>query len=79
MQELTQLYIYTSWIPSHKWDVGDDGLVAYRDSRIPPSEVPLRFIIDYPMFNIIRAEVCQRINVEGGERPYAWIDVERFV
>ena len=79
MEEVRILFVYTSWIPSHQWTVGDDGLVNYRDSRIPPSEVPPRFIVDYPMFDVVRAEVCQRINVEGQERPYVWIDEERFV
>lgn len=73
------LFVYTRWIPSHQWVIGDDDLVEYRGSRIPPSEVPPRFIVDYPMFDIVRAEVCQRINVEGQSRPYAWIDLERFV
>jgi len=78
MQELTQLFIYTLHRPSHRWDVGDDGLVEYRGNRVSPLEVYENFEIDYPMFSIVRAEVCSRITVEGQARPYAWIDVERF-
>ena len=78
--ETTVLFIYTRWIPSHQWVVGDDGLVDYRGERIPPSEVPSRFIVDYPMFDVLRAEVCSRINTgEEVRHPYRWIDVEGFV
>jgi len=78
MQELTQLFIYTPWRPSHRWDVGEDGLVDYRGNRVLPRFIYENFVADYPMFRIERAEICRRINVEGQERPYAWIDVERF-
>jgi len=78
MQELTQLFIYTPWRPSHRWDVGEDGLVEYRGDRVFPRFVYENFETDYPMFTIERAEVCRRINVEGQARPYDWVDVERF-
>jgi hypothetical protein len=80
MEELTTLFVYTRWRQSHKWTVGEDGLVEYRGERIPPSEVPSRFIVDYPMFDVLRAEVCRRINTgEAVRYPYRWVDVERFV
>jgi len=75
---MTQLFIYTPHRPSHRWDVGEDGLVEYRDQRVLPRFVYENFEIDYPMFKILRAEICSRINVEGQERPYAWVDIERF-
>ena len=78
MEELTQLFIATPWRTSHKWTVGEDGLVEYRGERVTPRFVYENFETDYPMFKILRAEVCRRINVEGAERPYAWVDVERF-
>ena len=80
MEELTTFFIYTAWIPSHKWDVDSNGLIDYNGSLISPRELYGRFEADYPMFTIIRAEVCRRIinsNPEA-ERPYMWVDVERF-
>lgn len=79
MKEISILFVCTRWrAQSHQWVIGDDDLVEYRGERIPPSQVPERFIVDYPMFDMLRAEVCQRINVEGQSRPFEWIDVERF-
>ena len=79
MEELTILFIHTQWrAQSHQWVVGDDGLVEYRGERVLPQIVHDRFPIDYPMFNVLRTEVCRRINVSDGHRPYAWVDVERF-
>lgn len=78
MNDLTQLNIYTPHRSSHRWIIGDDGLVDYRDNRVLPRFVYENFEIDFPMFTILRAEVCERVTVEGESRPYTWIQVERF-
>jgi len=78
MEELTQLFINTRWRQAHKWDVGDDGLVEYHDERIQPSELVSRFIIEFPMFDVIRAETCRRENVTDGPKAYRWVTLERF-
>lgn len=78
MQNLTVFFIFTPWRQSHKWEVGEDGLVDYNGSRISPREAYQRFQIDYPMFEINRAEVCERIDSPDGPRDYTWISLERF-
>jgi len=80
MEELTLFSIHTPWRQSHKWDVGDDGLVDYEGERITPREALDRFREDYPMFRILRADVCKRLD-EPSEitgRDYTWIQLERF-
>ena len=80
MEEITTFFIYTPWIPAHKFNVDSDGLVEYRGNLTTPRDVFENFEIDYPMFTIVRAEVCRRImNPDPeAERPYMWVDVERF-
>lgn len=80
MEQLTQLFISTPWRVSHKWEVGEDGLVEYRGNRVTPRFVYENFENDYPMFTIVRAEVCTRlINPDPeAERPYMWVTDERF-
>lgn len=66
---------------SHKWDVGPDGLVEYGEVRITPREALERFLVEYPMFTVIRADVCQRLtqpsDVTG--RDYTWVELERLM
>jgi hypothetical protein len=79
MEELTQFFIHTPWRMAHRWDIGDDGLIEYGNNRITPREVYNNFIIDYPMFKILRAEVSTRIErVSNTGHPYSWVTVERF-
>lgn len=81
METLTQLFICTPWrAQAHKWDVDEEGLVMYRDQRVTPRFVVENFESDYPMFRMIRAEVCRReVNPDPeAERPYMWITLERF-
>lgn len=78
MEEVTILFIYTPWITSHKWAVGDDGLVEYQGNRVSPQFVYENFIKDYPMFEIVRAEVCTRIIGNDELRPYTWRLIKRF-
>jgi hypothetical protein len=75
---MTRFFIHTRWrAQSHQWDVVD-GMVEYRGEITTPREVCERFPSDYPMFEVMRAEVCERIDVDG-PRPYSWVEVERFV
>ena len=80
MEELTTFFIYTAWIPSHKWNVDSNGLIDYNGNLVTPREVFENFETDYPMFRIIRAETCRRINNPDpeAERPYMWVSLERF-
>lgn len=78
MENLTQLFIHTPWRQAHKWDIGDDGLCEYNESRLTPREVYERFIVDFPMFKVLRAEVCSRIDNPDGPRDYRWVSLERF-
>ena len=80
MEEITTFFIYTPWRTSHKFPVNSDGLVEYRDRLTTPREIYENFEVDYPMFEIVRAEVCRRVNNPDpeAERPYMWEDVERF-
>ena len=80
MEELTQLFICTAWRPSHRWTVDEDGLVEYEGQRVEPRYVYENFENDFPMFKIIRAEICKRtINPDpDSQRPYTWVEIERF-
>ena len=78
MEQLIQLFIHTSHRQAHKWDIGDDGLVDYDGVFLTPQEAYEDFKINFTMFNILCAEVCERINIENSERPYKWITLERL-
>jgi len=78
MEHLTQLFIHTPWRQAHKWDINGDGLVEYNDELLSPVEVYHRFLVDYPMFNVLRAEVYQRIITPNGPKDYNWVTVELF-
>jgi hypothetical protein len=78
MENLTQLFIHTPWRQAHRWDINLDGLVEYNDELLSPAEVYQRFIVDYPMFKVLRAEVSKRIDVEDSHRPYRWVTLERL-
>jgi hypothetical protein len=77
--DITVLFIATRWIPSHKWVVNDDGLCDYNGDLITPREVYDRFLVDYPMFDVLRGEVSTRVMNDDEGRPYRWIDLERFI
>lgn len=79
MEEIRVFFIVTPWRQAHKWAVGDDGLIEYRDERITPREASERFPTDYPMFSVLRAEVCLRVANPDGPRAYRWIEEERFI
>ena len=78
MENLTQLFIHTPWRQAHRWDVNPDGLVEYNNELLSPANVYQHFIVDYPMFKVLRAEVCERINIEDSHRPYRWVTLERL-
>jgi hypothetical protein len=73
---MTRLFLHTRWRQSHKWDVVD-GMVNYGDRLITPREAYESFLVDFPMFDVLRAEVCERLDVEG-PRSYRWITLERL-
>ena len=70
MTEIIQFNIYTTHRSSHRWIVDGDGLVEYQGNRVTPRFVYENFEVNHPMFTLLRAEVCRRIN--------AWVDIERF-
>ena len=79
MNNVRTLFIDTPWrAQAHKWDLNEDGLVNYHDEWIHPSEVVEHFEDDYPMFTMLRAAVCERLIVEGEEKPYRWVELERY-
>jgi len=81
MEDLTLFSICTPHRTSHKWPVGEDGLVDYRDERITPREVFERFTTDYPMFTMIRSDVSKRLDQHNPvtNTSYTWIVLERFL
>lgn len=79
MENLTVLFLHTQHrAQSHQFMVDSDGLVTYNSVRLTPIECFNRFIIDYPMFNVLRAEVCQRIITPNGPKDYNWVTLELF-
>jgi hypothetical protein len=79
MENLTVLFFHTQYrAQSHQFIIGDDGLVNYGSIRITPRECFERFLVDYPMFNVLRAEVCQRISTPDGPKEYRWVDIDRY-
>jgi hypothetical protein len=79
MKRMRVLFILTPWRQAHRWELNEDGLVLYQDEWVTPREVAGRFVEDFPMFNVIKAEVCERIDNEEGDRPFRWVDLERFI
>jgi len=80
MEPLTLLSICTPWRQSHKWEVGEDGLVDYNGQRVTPRYVVENFENDYPTFTMVRAEVMERIDNPdpNASRSYTWVTLERF-
>lgn len=80
MEEITILFIVTPWrAHSHQWVLNPNGLVNYQGNLVEPRYVYENFEIDYPMFRVIRAEVCQKVNnPDNSHRPYSWVTLERF-
>ena len=79
MEEHVLFSIHTLHIPSHKWVLNDEGLVDFRGDLITPREAFERFIVEYPMFTIARADVSVRTMVPNGIYSYTWREVERFL
>lgn len=79
MENLIVLFLHTQHrAQSHQFIVGDDGLVEYHSNRISPIECFESFLVDYPMFNVIRAEVCQRLPNPDGPKEYKWLELEIY-
>lgn len=78
--DITVLFIHTRWrATSQKWVLDTNGLVEYNNELITPLELVRRFIVDHPNFDVMCADVCRRIDVGEGQRPYRWIEIERLV
>ena len=78
MENLTQLFIHTPWRQAHRWDIDENGLVDYDGVILTPREAYEDFKINYTMFDILCAEVCERITIEDSEKPYRWVTLERL-
>lgn len=79
MENLTVLFLHTQHrAQSHQFILGEDGLVEYNSERIAPRECYNRFLVDYPMFNVVRADIYQRISTPDGLKDYKWEEVEVF-
>jgi len=59
--------------------VNEDGLVDFFGDMITPREAYDRFIVEYPMFTALRADVGVRTMVPNGIYSYTWNEVERFL
>ena len=79
MEELTLFSICTPWRQAHKWDVNEDGLVNFDGSMITPREALERFLVEYPMFKVLRADVCKRTPEQNGIYSYTWTELERLL
>ena len=79
MERTVVLFIHTPWRQAHKWPVDHDGLVDFDGHQLSPKDAVDRFLVDYPMFTVLRADVCERIDNPDGARPYRWIQIERFI
>lgn len=79
MENLTVLFLHTQHrAQSHQFLLDEDGLVEYNSTRITPRECFDRFLVDYPMFNVLRAEVCQRISTPDALKDYMWVEIEKY-
>lgn len=78
MDELLLFSICTPHRQAHKWEINAEGLVDFFGNMITPHEAFERFLVEYPMFKVIRADITKRLDVPNGEYAYTWIDVERL-
>jgi hypothetical protein len=75
------LFIHTAYRQSHKLPLNENGLVEYEGQLIEPIDAVNLFIASYSnIFNILRVEVCERIDYPDNQlRPYKWIDIIRYI
>ena len=78
MEEYILFSICNTIRTSHKWEVNDEGLIDFHSSMITPSEALERFLVEYPMFKMLRADISKRIPVQNGVYSYTWIEIERL-
>ena len=78
MEEYILFSICTPWRQSHKWEV-IDGLVDFDGDMIAPSEALQRFLVEYSMFTVVRADVCRRRDIPNGDKSYTWDEIERLM
>jgi hypothetical protein len=78
MEEYILFSICTPWRQSHKWEVVD-GLVDFGGDKIEPSEALDRFLVEYSMFKVIRADISRRTDVPNGDKSYTWNEIERLL
>jgi hypothetical protein len=79
MENLTVLFLHTQHrAQSHQFTLGEDGLVEYNSERITPRECFNRFLVDYPMFNVVRADVYERVSTPDAVKDYKWVEIEVY-
>lgn len=78
MEEYILFSICTPWRQSHKWEVVD-GLVDFDGDMITPKEALERFLVEYPIFKVLRAGISRRRNIPNGEHSYTWDEIERLM
>lgn len=79
MEDYILFIIHTTHRNSHKWEVGEDGLINFYGDMITPKEAVERFLVEYKMFKVIRADIWVRTNVPNGRYSYTWTEVERLL
>ncbi|HSG32823.1 MAG TPA: hypothetical protein VLB82_14940 [Thermodesulfobacteriota bacterium] len=78
MEDYILFSICTLHRSAHKWEVNEDGLVDFFGDMITPREAFDRFLIEYTMFTVVRADVSRRRNIPNGVYSYTWNEIERF-
>ncbi len=78
MEEYILFSICTPHRQSHKWEVVD-GLVDFFGDMITPNEALQRFLVEYTMFTVWRADISRRRNIPNGEYSYTWDEIERLI
>jgi hypothetical protein len=79
MEDYVLFSICTAWRSAHKWAVNEEGLIDFHGSMITPSEALERFLIEYPMFRVLRADIWKRTSVSNGRFSYTWTEIERLL
>ena len=78
VEEYILFSICTPHRQSHKWEV-IDGLVDFDGDMITPSEALERFLVEYSMFTVVRADVSRRRMIPNGVYAYTWDEIERLM
>ena len=79
MEEYILFSICTPHRQSHKWEVNESGLVDFDGDMITPREALERFLVEYSMFTVWRADISRRRDIPNGEHSYTWDEIERLM